>query len=869
MTTSLTLLKPQMSTAITAALYDDIVSNRNTYYYFLGKTLEWTPLLDEVLVPENHRVYETETRDRIIFMKKVTPADVAFMIPRYDWVQGQVYDMYDDQLGRQYEIDVSGAPNSFVLSGTFDVSSIGTGWVVTGDNIPTGARITSITPSVMTLSVPTTGIVDRVTVVNVAASGASSLETSRFYVLTNENAVYKCLFNNYGAESTQKPFSTTHEPIRTDDGYIWKYMYTIPGALTSKFRTLTEIPVTTAVKGAYYSKGSIRSVTINSFGTGYQPGDSIVVSGNGHLVDSVYRITGVGIDEPGIGYATPPAITVDDPFDSLPFVANTSYLIGSYIKHLGRIYEVQQGGVVGSEPPTHTSSVAVPNGTAALKFVGLSPIATAELDEDGRIDAITLEGVIGNVVITNVGSGYDPESPPNVTITGDGVGAVAVAHVTQSGYLAAITLAERGSGYTTSSITIDPPPGEGVQAEAQAEVYYGFGYRTVPAATAAAPVSHDYVWEPLLEVAAGDVIKSGDNFYVVVGTGDLGTVPPTHIAGTDTNGEVQLTHIAQQARLTSVYSKTRAQLYPIIEDGQLTNVVINDPGVNYTVASVELLSATGEGANITVDLSIGDLNTRQANTELLAVPGSIEVIYMLSQGSLYSWATVEVIGDGQGCTAEAVIQGGKIVAINVTNAGFGYTRASVVITGNEGSVQAYARPIVSPLDGHGRNAVEELFAKNLTVSTTIQLDRNQGFIVDNDYRQIGLIKNPRAYGSIAKYNAFAGSTCFVVTGNFVFSDIEVDAEIVDTEGNKYVVIAKNQSAPEGDAPTSILIQSLSSFAPSVGTTFIYGDSSQAIASEVVLPNVNKYSGDMMFIDNRNSFQPTSEQSLALKTVIRL
>ena len=54
-----------------------------------------------------------------------------------------------------------------------------------------------------------------------------NLYTSNFFVLTDQNNVYKCLYNNKGGQSTVKPagFSTT--PFTTSDGYTWKYMLSL------------------------------------------------------------------------------------------------------------------------------------------------------------------------------------------------------------------------------------------------------------------------------------------------------------------------------------------------------------------------------------------------------------------------------------------------------------------------------------------------------------------------------------------------------------------------------------------------------------------------------------------------------------------
>ena len=55
-----------------------------------------------------------------------------------------------------------------------------------------------------------------------------------FHAMTPEFNVYKVISNNNGAASTYQPTSVaTNGTFSTRDGYIWKYMYTIPEALRS------------------------------------------------------------------------------------------------------------------------------------------------------------------------------------------------------------------------------------------------------------------------------------------------------------------------------------------------------------------------------------------------------------------------------------------------------------------------------------------------------------------------------------------------------------------------------------------------------------------------------------------------------------
>ena len=118
--------------------------------------------------------------------------------------------------------------------------------------------------------------------VNIAPSGSQKLETCQFYVMTEDYNVYKCLDNNNNAQSTAKPLGTSVDPVTSSDGYIWKYMYTVPINLRNKFLSETHIPVMSALTNQFYSNGSVDSIIINNKGTGYTYAN-INVTGDGYL----------------------------------------------------------------------------------------------------------------------------------------------------------------------------------------------------------------------------------------------------------------------------------------------------------------------------------------------------------------------------------------------------------------------------------------------------------------------------------------------------------------------------------------------------------------------------------------------------------
>ena len=92
-----------------------------------------------------------------------------------------------------------------------------------------------------------------------------------FYVITDQNNIYKCLDNNNGAPSTAKPTGQLTTRFQSADGYIWKYMYTLSTANNSKFSTADYIPVdaNTSISAAA-ANGSVEVVQITTTGSNYR-----------------------------------------------------------------------------------------------------------------------------------------------------------------------------------------------------------------------------------------------------------------------------------------------------------------------------------------------------------------------------------------------------------------------------------------------------------------------------------------------------------------------------------------------------------------------------------------------------------------------
>ena len=80
---------------------------------------------------------------------------------------------------------------------------------------------------------------------NTSANSKTTLWDSYFYVVTDDYNVYKCISNNNGGNSTQKPDHTTLATPTESDSYKWKFMYSISASDVIKFVTNDFVPVKT------------------------------------------------------------------------------------------------------------------------------------------------------------------------------------------------------------------------------------------------------------------------------------------------------------------------------------------------------------------------------------------------------------------------------------------------------------------------------------------------------------------------------------------------------------------------------------------------------------------------------------------------
>jgi hypothetical protein len=782
MATSSSLIKTILHKTLAEGVYKDVTTRSSNYYYFLGKTLQWS---DEAApsYPVDSYAYERIVRDDIITMKAITPSDVSFVIPRVNWTTGVVYDMYDDE----YSTEILGLN---IVNGGTGYTSLPTITITGGGG--TGAKFYPVVYDGSIIEIERLGVsntsrgsgytsVPTVTVtggggsgailqavLNIAPSGKQKLEECNFYVLTEDYNVYKCLDNNNNARSTSKPLGTSTSPITSADGYVWKFMYTVPINLRSKFLSEDQMPVISALSNQFYSNGAMDSIIINNKGTGYTSA-TLTVQGDGYREEDPTFLTSITVASGGNGYISP-TVTFGDPTQNASaFISSAAVFLGQKLYNsVFDFYEVVTPGTMSSSEPTHRQGI-VQNNTAALKYLGtrvkgtvsttnntvtagsfttgvkytidslgttnfVTIGATSSAVVTGSISGTTLTvsavtsgtlavgtritgtGITAGTYITVLGTGTggtgtytvsasqtvssgtitgQPAVGATFTATGAGTGTgtaytKSISSITLLGGVKEINILNAGSGYTTApTITFSGGGGSGAVATAKMNVgsvlyctvsNQGDNYTSDPT------VVFGTQWTAATAVLVGQQYFYSGRLYTVTGAGTThASTAPTHTSGSASNGTATLTYAGvpatgevvrrfgygyssaptititdasragtASAELSFLTSKSNAKLLPVLDNGQIVAVIVENAGIGYSTSTITV-AGDGSNAEIKADHNIGTIQSLQANNEILTSPGTINAIKIISGGYGYGVANITIQGDGTGATATATL----------------------------------------------------------------------------------------------------------------------------------------------------------------------------------------------------------------------
>lgn len=357
-------------------------------------------------------------------------------------------------------------------------------------------------------------------------------------------------------------------------------------------------------------------------------------------------------------------------------------------------------------------------------------------------------------------------------------------------------------------------------------------------------------------------------------------------AGYPTNGYYVITSLNQVYICVQPGRSTSGAAVPSVVEptGTATTLIKTADGYIwkylYTLTALEasrFLAANFMPVRL-IDSATNAIEQLQKDVQDAAIDGQVSRIVITNGGTGYTSApTVSIIGDGDSATARAFVFGGSVVRVLVDSNGSGqirgqgYNEANVVFSGGGGSGAA-ARAVLAPKGGFGADPRNDLKSTAIMLNGRPTGTEGGELLIDQDFRQVGLLRNVKVLatdsdftqnaGSALTYLSFnPGATAFTTDNIIVGSTSGAKAYIDFADSAAGVYIHQTETTGFGtfQAGEALTAQNLS------GVTV----TGAAVLNSIVNPTINKYSGDLLYLDNRAAIVRSSGETQDIKIVIQL
>ena len=228
--------------------------------------------------------------------------------------------------------------------------------------------------------------------------------------------------------------------------------------------------------------------------------------------------------------------------------------------------------------------------------------------------------------------------------------------------------------------------------------------------------------------------------------------------------------------------------------------------------------------------------------------------------------------NGDGITFEGRTRGNTthgVTEIVVSTKGSGYSIATPTIYANSShGTGSTAETIIGPIGGHGKNAIEELGGNRILVDVRISGNESGYFTTSNDFRQVGLLRDPlqsandKAFFTESLSDQSTTVSVGGVTGSFQADEkVYVGSSLSGSTANGVVVDFLNNS-------TLRINEVKGTFADLDVITGANSSSTGTIgANSIVQPGMKPYSGDILYIENRAKITRLENQVEDFKIVL--
>jgi hypothetical protein len=307
--------------------------------------------------------------------------------------------------------------------------------------------------------------------------------------------------------------------------------------------------------------------------------------------------------------------------------------------------------------------------------------------------------------------------------------------------------------------------------------------------------------------------------------------------------------------------------------------------------------------------------------------GQLKIITITNRGvglgtANRTYTKIPIKGDGSGAEATIVINNNsQVESVTISKGGNGYTYGSVDLVAG-GVPTGTTRPtfdvIVPPKGGHGADIYRELGAMNVLVYSRIENDtENPDFVTGNQIARVGIVQNPKAFSSNLVLSVDKASSVYALklTGiGYSIATFTSDSRITQTIGTGETAVGRvvsydqntgvlkywqdrnlvgfNTDGSQNNTPIYGFTLNRFTASPAAGGSVnIVGGSitlgidtnfagvtttinsrtynlGQPFTNGVSNPEVEKYSGNIVYVDNRPSITRSINQKEDIKVILQ-
>ena len=238
---------------------------------------------------------------------------------------------------------------------------------------------------------------------------------------------------------------------------------------------------------------------------------------------------------------------------------------------------------------------------------------------------------------------------------------------------------------------------------------------------------------------------------------------------------------------------------------------------------------------------------------------------------------VTITGDGQGANVRSTNTAtGTIGDIVVVAGGNNYGNAVATITGGGTGSGGALTPIIGPRGGHGDDAIEELGGFFAMVNSRLEYGESGNFTTNNDFRKIGLMAQPLySNGDIATASTI--DQCVTITvqswNSTAFDEDETVTGATSGATGKVVDFKNNNTTlrlidvTSGAVATAGYDGIAGSFQANESISGSNSPQASANTNGVVGGDLKKFSGDVLYIENRSPVTRADDQIEDVKLII--